>query len=252
MTGGTPSPDCSLRSPRGAAPWKAILGWAVTVVAIGAAIYGLVLASRSNTSKGGSVNLAPVSASDWTKGDRNAAVTLVEYADFQCPACATYHPIVQQVVEKYGNRILYAYREFPLTQIHKNSNLASRAAEAAGAQGKYWEMSDELYKNQSAWAEASDAQTTMESYAKAIGLDAEKWKSDIDSAAVRDKIAADVSGGNAALVDSTPTFFLNGKPLDVNASVDYFSAAIDAEIAQVERDRTTNTTNTNEAAHTNG
>ena len=147
------------------------------------------------------MNLAPVSASDWTKGDKNAAVTLVEYADFQCPACGTYYPIVKQVVEKYGNRILYVYREFPLAQIHKNGDLAARAAEAAGLQGKYWEMLDQLYTNQNSWAEASDAESQMEAYAKTIGMDTARWRSDLNGAAVKDKIAADVDGGNTALVD---------------------------------------------------
>lgn len=234
---------------RGTVPWKPILGWAVASLFTSAAVYGLVLASRSGTSSDGAVDVAAVSAADWTKGDRNAAVTLVEYADFQCPACGTYYPIVKQVVEKYGSRILYVYREFPLTQIHKNGDLAARAAEAAGTQGKYWQMYDELYTNQNAWAEAADAQAIMESYAKDIGLDTEKWKNDIGSDAVKSKIAADVASGEAALVDSTPTFFLSGKLLDVNASVDFFTAAIDAELARVERDQSANV---NEVTNTNG
>lgn len=241
MIGGQLSPECSLRSPRGGASWKPILGWAAAVLLVGAVVYGLVLASGSGASKDGTVNLAPISAADWTKGDKNAAVTLVEYADFQCPACGTYYPIVNQVVEKYGNRIQYVYREFPLTQIHKNGDLAARAAEATGVQGKYWQMYDELYRNQNTWAEAADAQAIMESYAKAIGLDTDKWKNDIESTEVKNKIATDVASGNTALVDSTPTFFLNGKPLDVNASVDFFTAAIDAELARAERDRAANT-----------
>lgn len=230
----------------------AILGWAVTVVVIAAAVYGLVLASRSNISRNTEkVHLAPVSAADWTKGGKNAAVTLVEYADFQCPACGTYYPIVQQVTEKYGNRIQYVYREFPLTQIHKNGSLAARTAEAAGLQGKFWEMYDELFKNQNAWAEATDAQQQMEAFAKAIGIDTTRWKNDIDSAAVKEKIAADVAGANTALVDSTPTFFLNDKLLDVTPSVNSFTDSIDAALAQVGTNQATNIADTNVASDIN-
>ena len=91
-----------------------------------------------------------VSDSDWVKGNRSAPVVLVEYSDFQCPACAASAPLVKQLTEEFGNKIAFVYRHFPLPQ-HKNAYPAAQAAEAAGKQGKFWEMADLIFANQTKW-----------------------------------------------------------------------------------------------------
>lgn len=167
-------------------------------------------------------------------------VTLVEYGDYQCPSCSAYYPTVKEVVAKYSDDITFQFRNFPLTQAHPNAFAASRAAEAAGMQNKYWEMYDLLYQNQQLWTPASDPLKTFEQYAKSIGIDTAKFKTDFASDKVNDSINADIREGNKLGVSGTPSFFLNGKALELKSlagsdsrpSAESFSKAIDAAIAK--------------------
>jgi protein-disulfide isomerase len=168
-----------------------------------------------------------VSASNHLKG--SGSVVLVEYGDFECPGCARFEPIIRQVIEKYGDKITFQFRNFPLTQIHQNAMAAHRASEAADKQGKYWEMHDVLFDNRTSWiAEAgvstSQAVSIFEGYAQQLGLDVEKFKQDVSSSAVNDVIQADIKAGQDLRVTSTPTFFLDGTKLeDARDTLEYFS-----------------------------
>ncbi len=149
----------------------------------------------------------------------NTAVTLVEYGDFECPACGNYFPILKQLKDEYGQEFTFQFRHFPLTQIHQNAYAAHRAAEAAGKQGKFWEMHDLLYQNQRAWSanagmSQSGAISLFESYAQQLELDMDQYKTDFASTDVNSAINADISAGNELRVSSTPTFFLNGERLE--------------------------------------
>ena len=167
---------------------------------------------------------------EWIKGNPEAAVTLIEYGDFQCPACAAYAPLVKQVSEEMTDTLRVVYRHYPLTQIHPNAIPAAQAAEAAGMQGKFWEMHDMLYEKQEEWSEQSNAEELFISYAEELELDIEKFKSDYDSSEVRDAIAADTVLGNQTGVSGTPTFVLNGQSIRAPQSVEAFKALIESAI----------------------
>lgn len=169
-------------------------------------------------------------ATNHVKGNVNAKVTLVEYGDYQCPYCAQFYPLVEQVVQKYNDQIKFQFRNYPLSQIHLNAVSSARAAEAADMQGKFWEMYGKLYQTQSEWSEANNARTIFEGYASELDLDMTKFKKDFGSSAVNDRINADKREFNKLnLTKSTPTFLLNGKRIEAT-SVDEFSKLIDAEL----------------------
>jgi protein-disulfide isomerase len=163
-------------------------------------------------------------------GKQDAAVTLVEYSDFQCPACGAYYPAVEQIVQKYGGRISFEYRHYPLIAIHHNAFAAARASEAAGKQGKFWEMYRLLFANQKAWAESSAAQATFEGYAKQLELDVSRYKTDFASSETNGAINASIREFNKrGLPKSTPTFLLNGKKIRPRDAKD-FSKLIDEQL----------------------
>lgn len=144
-------------------------------------------------------------------GSESAKVVLVEFADFQCPACRAAHPAVQQAIAEYPEDVLLVYRHFPLP-MHKNAKAAAYAAEAAGLQSKFWEMHGLLFEGQEEWSEESDPMPTFISYAESLDLDMDKFTADAKSEAVENKVNADQIDGTMLGVNATPTFFLNGKP----------------------------------------
>jgi protein-disulfide isomerase len=168
-------------------------------------------------------------------GKQDAAVKLVEYSDFQCPACGAYYAIVERIVEKYKDRISFEYRHYPLTAIHRNAFAAARASESAGKQGKFWEMYRLLFANQSAWSESSSAQTAFEEYAKQLNLAMEQYKADFASSETTGIINANVREFNKlGLPKSTPTFLLNGKKIQPRDDAD-FSRLIDEQLKAVKQ-----------------
>ncbi len=156
------------------------------------------------------------SIADHTKGSKDGKILLVEYGDFQCPGCAGAYANVNQLSNEYKDSVTLIFRNFPLTSIHPNSKAAASAAEAAGMQGKYWEMHDIIYQQQSAWSNADPKKRLelFQQYAVQLKLDTDKFKADIESNAVAKKIRFDLAVGKKAGVSATPTFFLNGEKLD--------------------------------------
>lgn len=148
------------------------------------------------------------------KGNENAKVYLVEFSDFQCPACKSYKSVVDEIIEKNKDNLLFAYRHYPLSQ-HQFALKAALASEAAKNQGKFWEMYNYLFSNQE---KLSDA--TIEDGAKELKLDLEKFKKDSDSSENKDKVNKDMADGNKFGVDATPTFFLNGKKMRISGFED--------------------------------
>lgn len=198
--------------------------WTVVAVIILGSVFGMIkLASKQNGSPADSFSLADsfVLDNDNFKGDKNIAnaPVLVEYSDFQCPACASYHPMIKKITEEFSGKIIFVYRHFPLAQ-HGNARTAAVATEASGKQGKFWEMHDTLFENQEIWAEAKNAEEIFTGYAKNLGLDENKFKNDLLLKEIKDKINADYSGGIKSKVNSTPSFFLNGKK--ISNPRDYF------------------------------
>ena len=171
-----------------------------------------------------------MSGDDWIKGGIRAGVTLIEYGDFQCPACASYAGVVKELASTFPNELRIVYRHFPLTQIHRNALPAARAAEAAGKQGKFWEMHDLLFEKQGLWSNEGNAVALFLEYAKSLGLDEEKFKRDYDSSEVRARIEAQLASANALGLNSTPSFLLNGKKLLNPKTLADFQALVEAAI----------------------
>jgi protein-disulfide isomerase len=196
------------------------------VLIVVASIVGLVkLAGSSDTSTAG-INVPPVSKSDITRGDPKSKVTLIEYSDFQCPACAAYHPLVKQLLSELGDKIYFVYRFFPLTRIHKNAMIASQAAYAAKLQGKFWEMHDTLFETQTSWAESNNAADTFVAYAKKLNLDVNKFQKDMNSSETQSVIADSQNQASSIGVNSTPSFFVNGQQISNPRSYDDFKKII--------------------------
>lgn len=150
-------------------------------------------------------------ATNHIKANAGAKVTLIEYGDFQCPVCAIYYPVVEQVIEKYKDDIKFQFRHLPLTRIHQHAFAASRAAEAAGMQDKFWEMYGLLYQNQQSWASNTNNMDVFKQYATQLGLDVGKFETDFASATVNKLINNDIAAYNkTGQEQSTPAFFLNG------------------------------------------
>ena len=157
---------------------------------------------------------------DHVKGKTDSNIRLVEFGDFQCPSCGGAAPNVKTLMEEYGDRVGLIFRNFPLTTIHPNARAASATAEAAGLQGKYWEMHDLLYERQGDWSnqDATKRTETFNQYAEEVGLDLEKFKTDVAAANVGQKISFDQALGKREGVSATPTFYLNGEKLDEETS----------------------------------
>lgn len=162
-------------------------------------------------------------------GSESAKVTIVEFADFQCPACGSAYPIVKQITAEYGDRVQFVYRHFPLPG-HRHALDAARAAEAAGKQDKFFEMSDLLFVNQSDWSEGNNAKTLFEEYAESLGLDMEKFRSDRDAEETTSYIQKDQTDGIALGVNSTPTFYVNGEKFSGVLSYDRFKEILDERL----------------------
>jgi protein-disulfide isomerase len=151
----------------------------------------------------------PVSAQDHAAGPADAPVTLVEYGDYECPYCGMAYPVVKAVQRALGNQLRFVFRNFPLAEAHPHARLAAEAAEAAGAQGRFWEMHDVLFENQSALEPAD-----IVGYAQSVGLDLTRFEQDIESGTYTKKVRDDFRSGVRSGVNGTPTFFVNGERYD--------------------------------------
>lgn len=173
--------------------------------------------------------------SEHVYGNQDADVVLVEYGDYQCPACGQFYPIVEQVKEKYKDDIAFQFRNLPLTQIHPNAFAAARAAEAAAMQDKFWEMYNLLFQNQQSWSNANNVRPVFDQYAEQLELDVEQFKEDFSSSRVNDIINADLQAFNdTGERMSTPTFFLNGEKITPEASVEGLSKLIDEALEKAD------------------
>ena len=143
------------------------------------------------------------------RGEANAPVTLEEFGDFQCPPCGALYPELKKIESEYGSRLRVIFRERPLMQIHANALTAARAAEAAGVQGRFWDMHDKLYENQKAWSDLADARPVFTDYARSLGLDGDRFTLDLDGPAVETRIFLDGARAHALGIEGTPTLLLN-------------------------------------------
>jgi protein-disulfide isomerase len=163
------------------------------------------------------------------KGPAQAPVTLTEFGDFQCPSCGYYHPIVKEVLQRHPE-VKFQFHHFPLVQIHANAMAASVAAEAAGQQGKFWEMYDLLFTTQPQWAKSPNPEAAFLAMALQLGLNSNQFQQDLRSPSVRDRVLADVTRGTAANVEGTPTFFINGQRVEGSPGADDLSRLIESRL----------------------
>jgi protein-disulfide isomerase len=209
----------------------------VTFLVGGALAVALVLVHRSQgdepSPKLASSTTIPQSAptaKGWIRGNPTAKTVLVEFADFQCGSCGYASKTLDNLLKKHENDLLIVFKNFPLEGLHRNGLVASQAAEAAGKQGKFWEMYELLFKHQVEWANVPDAQTFLMNYAAELQLDLARFQTDLWDNEIRDKIYRDVLEGQVLQVSQTPTFFLNGTRMPTTKSEAEFQQVIEDAI----------------------
>lgn len=223
-----------------------IIGLVLVIVVIG----GIYFYSASKPGTGGTTAKTPTPAPSKVsaipsnapagatppnmKGAPNAAVTVEEFADFQCPTCAQVYGVMNQIHAAYGSRIKFVYRNYPLTQIHKNAYEASVAAEAAYLQdaNKFWDMQNQLFTNQAAWSNVADPRPIFKGYAEKIGLDVAKWESDVLGLPAKNRVEADMARGKAINITGTPAVYINGQPAAFPFTFESLKQMIDGELAK--------------------
>ncbi|MGH0038450.1 MAG: DsbA family protein [Myxococcota bacterium] len=158
------------------------------------------------------------------KGPESAAVTLVEFSDFQCPYCARVAPTLKAIEREYGDKVRLVFKHLPLS-MHRKAPAAHAAAQAAGMQGRFWEMHDKIFANQRAMADDKYVEWAAE-----LGLDVEKFKADVASQAVKDRVDRDLKEAAALGVSGTPTFFVNGRYVSGAKPFSEFKRLIEAQL----------------------
>ncbi len=208
--------------------------WTVAIVAVSIIILGAVVVTGSKSqSPAGTPAGKPdaailaVRADDHMRGNPDAKATLIEYGDFQCPACGQYESMLQRLLAEHGSEVQFIFRNFPLPQ-HQNAELMARAAEAADQQGKYFELHDVIYAKQAEWSSSVKARELIDGYAQDLGLDVGKFDADLFDQSVTDRITNDKQDAKALQLGGTPSFFLNGQVLPNPKSYDELVAAVQA------------------------
>ncbi len=165
-------------------------------------------------------------------GSPTASVTVEEFADFQCGSCAAANPIMSEIKSTYGSRIRFIFRNYPLSiPAHDKAYEAAVTAEAAGMQGKFWEMQNQLFLNQQTWTSNPNYKQLWNEYAQKLGLDLAKLQSDIAGIAAKGRVDADLQRGRALNVNSTPTVYINGVSVPfTEMKVESLKRIIDAEL----------------------
>lgn len=209
---------------------RRILLWGFILVLLGGSIWALVKFGGGATSDDSLLLADSVSSTDWVTGNKESKVILIEYGDFQCPACAAYYPIVKQIIGEHENQMQFVYRHFPLPQ-HQNAKPAAYAVEAAGKQGKFWEMYAKIFENQNDWATKRNANDTFKEYAQSLGLNVDQFSNDVGSEEIKSKVNDQNQSGVKIGINSTPTFFLNGKQIHPR-NYDEFKQLIQQTISQ--------------------
>jgi protein-disulfide isomerase len=198
--------------------------WTIFVAAIVVLFGGLIWPSNSNKLDISKIEVLDIQAAsdqngniaDHVFGKADSKVVMIEYSDFQCSGCATAYARIKLITEEYKNQLAFVARNFPITSAHPNAKAAAAAVEAAGLQGKYWEMHDKFFESQNEWSSlsSSDRSNVFIGYARELDLNEETFKTDMTSSSINKKIAFDKALANKSGIDSTPTLFLNGIKLD--------------------------------------
>jgi len=210
-----------------------ILTWGIGALILVFAIWFLVAVVNqpAPTTTTTNTKMPAITSSDIQDGPTNAPLQLVEYADFQCPSCKLYYPVVKQLQQDFKGKLLFVYRYFPLSSIHTNAVNAADAADAANKQVKFWQMHDKLFDTQDSWAESQNARTTFVTYAQQLGLSVDQFKKDFDNPATEKAIKNSEQTALDLGLQGTPTFFLNGKELSLPNGYDAFKKLLQDQLA---------------------
>jgi protein-disulfide isomerase len=190
--------------------------------------YGGLMAGNDRASSWCEDLVVPISDKDHLDGPRSAAVVLVEYGDYECPDCLNAWPVVQELRREFGDRLAFVFRHFPQSSIHPHASAAAQAAEAAGAQGRYWPMHDLLFSRQKDLATLDLTHLALQ-----LGLEVYRFQSALDAEAYLRKIEQDSTGGQRSGVKGTPTFFVNGCRYRGSAEFEAMAGAIRALLPRV-------------------
>lgn len=212
---------------------KAAKPLTVIVIAVGIAVAGAVFLSRrpaqvSETSAASRADVKP--GGGHLRGPEAAKVTLVEFGDYQCPSCGAYAPVVLEVLRRYPQQVRLEFHHFPLISIHPFAMTAAMAAEAAGEQGRFWEMHDMLFDHQQIWSQSRNPEPDFLSYAARVGLNQNAFMQAMRSPQLQDRILQDVVRARDAKIDSVPAFFIDGQRIRPELSVDDFVNIIETKL----------------------
>ena len=194
-------------------PFVIVLGVALTTLGSGTLLYRAKRQQLKNIPESESVLTKTNTAPAHIRGNPDAPVTLEEFGDFQCPPCGKFSEFVEELLKEYNSRLRLVFRNFPLSG-HEHAREAALAAEAAGLQGKFWEMHDTLYREQETWTKAPNVRELFESYAGTIGLNVDQFKKDVDGDKARERVDSDRALADFLGVKATPTLFINNRPVD--------------------------------------
>ena len=194
-------------------PFVIVIGIALTTLGSGTLLYRAKRQQLKNIPESESVLAKTNTDSAHIRGNPDAPVTLEEFGDFQCPPCGKFSEFVEELLKEYNSRLRLVFRNFPLSG-HEHAREAALAAEAAGLQGKFWEMHDTLYREQETWTKAPNVRELFESYAGTIGLDVNQFKKDMDGDKARERVDSDRALADFLGVKATPTLFINNRPVD--------------------------------------
>ena len=194
-------------------PFVIVIGVALTTLGSGTLLYRAKRQQLKNIPESESVLAKTNTDSAHIRGNPNAPVTLEEFGDFQCPPCGKFSEFVEELLKEYNPRLRLVFRNFPLSG-HEHAREAALAAEAAGLQGKFWEMHDTLYREQETWTKAPNVRELFESYAGTIGLDVDQFKKDMDGDKARERVDSDRALADFLGVKATPTLFINNRPVE--------------------------------------
>lgn len=204
---------------------------ACSAIAAGATIYQTKkqrLAAATAVNAHDPAGAKPGAKPAHVRGNAKGTVTIEEFADFQCPPCGGISTIVKELEKKNADRLRVVFRHYPLKN-HANAVPAALAAEAAGVQGKFWEMHDLLFKNQTAWSKAPDARGLFTDYATSLGLDTKRFATDMNDEKLKARITADQERATSMNVSRTPSIFINGQSIAADSfSMTGLQTAIDS------------------------
>jgi protein-disulfide isomerase len=193
-------------------PFVIVVGVAMVTLGSGTMLYRAKRPQVKNIPENQTVAVKGEAAAH-VRGNPDAPVTLEEFGDFQCPPCGQFAGFVEELLKEYDSRLRIVFRNFPLPG-HEHAREAALAAEAAGFQGKFWEMYDTLYREQSNWSKAPNTRELFESYAGALGLNVDQFKKDIDGEKAKERVDSDHALGDSLGVKVTPTLFINKHPVE--------------------------------------